>query len=165
MAGGRRASLPRPPRLPTFKKGFKSIDAGRKTEYVQYPPLPAGFPGSEPEWLCYWALTKLGKEPGVDFTFQSAQMGQRYEAGAATIDFMIIDRTPNLAIRIQGEYWHYYSGSERKARDLVQRIEMETDGIEVIDIDEDDIKKDPIYYVSRALEGIDLSIGSKERQL
>jgi len=127
-----------------------------KTE-SQYPPIPDNFVGTLPEWLVYWVLLQLGYRDGEDFTFQSSMMGVRYEAGAAVVDFLIISRVPQLCIRIQGIYWHYLMGAEKIRKDITQRQELETRGFEVVDLDEDDILRDPFYYTKRALEGIDLS--------
>ncbi len=153
--------LPKLPRLPVFRLGPKSTHIAMRTEAGQYPPMPVGMVATLPEWLVYWALTKLGYLPDEDFTFQSSQLGPRYERGAAIIDFLVRKRWPPLCIRVQGEYWHYEMGTERQVRDVLQKAELEMNGLEVVDVDEDDVKRNPIYYVKQALLGIDESKSAK----
>lgn len=152
-----RPKPPRPPGPAIFKRGPRGVMPSLKTEDWNLPAPPEGFVGTAPEWAVYWALTKLGYRDGEDFTFQSSQLGVRYEAGAAIVDFLIYARQPLLVIRVQGEYWHYEQGGSRMAVDLFQRQELESKGFEVVDVDEDMVLRDPLFYVRAALEGIEHS--------
>ena len=117
---------------------------------VQTPELPPDWEGSLPEYLTFTALLKLGKDPGVDFTYQSPLMGGRMTKGGAIIDFEFIN-PPDLAVNVQGVYYHYEFGVEQKARDIITRAQMAGQGITLVFIDEDDIMQDPEYYVREAL--------------
>ena len=118
---------------------------------TQVQQLPADFPGSLPEYLVLAELVRLGKQPGVDFTYQSPLMGGRVEKGGVILDFLLYD-PPDLAINVQGEYWHYGLGPGVKARDLMARSQMAGQGITLIFIDEADILRDVRYYVREALQ-------------
>jgi len=120
------------------------------------PETPASFFGSRPEFLVYWALLKLGYKNR--FEFQSSQLGGRLTKGGAILDFYIPER--NLAINVQSEYWHYRT-SEQKVIAQLQRVQLEGQGISVIYIDEEDILRNPVFYVSQALKGIDHSMMMK----
>ena len=117
---------------------------------VQTPELPPDWEGSLPEYLAFTALIKLGKDPGVDFTYQSPLMGGRMTKGGVVIDFEFTN-PPDLAINIQGVYYHYEFGVEQKARDIITRAQMAGQGVTLVFIDEDDIMQDPEYYVKEAL--------------
>lgn len=106
--------------------------------------------GTAPEYAIYTALKKLG----VDFEFQSSQMGGRLSRGGAILDFYIPDRS--LAINIQGLYWHYGS-TPRVMNEQLQRAMLESQGIRVIYIDEDAALSNALFYVRDALNGIDHS--------
>ena len=116
----------------------------------------ARFPsGDRPEWWAYWALLRLGLRDGIDFIYQSGVLGGRLQRGGAVADFEILD--PPMVIAINGEYWHYYRGSGKQALDDLQRFQLSDHGYQVITIDVDDLERDPIYYMSQALQGIDHS--------
>lgn len=83
-------------------------------------------------------------------------MGGRIEKGGAVIDFLFLN-PPDLAINVQGEYWHYELGSEVRARDVIIRQSLAAWGITLIFIDESDLLSDPEYYVRQALNYRDLS--------
>jgi len=117
---------------------------------VQTPELPPDWEGSLPEYLAFTALIKLGKDPGVDFTYQTPLMGGRMTKGGAVIDFEFTN-PPDLAINIQGVYYHYEFGVEQKARDIITRAQLAGQGVTLVFIDEDDIMQDPEYYVKEAL--------------
>jgi len=111
---------------------------------------PADFPGTRPEWAVWWALTKLG----YDFDYQSSQMGGRQERGGAILDFYLPEY--NLGINIQSLYWHY-GRPEGLRNDRLQREMMESMGIRITYIDEEDAIANPIYFVKEAIKGNDFS--------
>lgn len=94
----------------------------------------------------FWALNRLGFEGRFDF--QSAFMGGRLERGGAVADFFISDL--NLILSVQSDYWHYGS-SGKIASDKAQRIALEGLGITVIWIQEEDVLKNPMFYVREAV--------------
>ena len=112
--------------------------------------VPANWQGSMPEYVAYLAFERAGKIPGVDFTYQSPLEGGRRDKGGQVLDFLFSD-PPDLAVNIQGVYYHYEFGIETLARDKIGREQMLQSGIHVIFIDEDDILADPDYYVREAL--------------
>lgn len=149
--------LPKLPHPPQFGKGPRSIGPALSAIPSEWPAAPPDFQGTRPEWLVYWALTKLGLVPQIDFTFQSSQMGPRWQAGSSVVDFLIVNRVRPLSIRVQGNYFHYSMGSDKIEKDILQRQELEQSGIEVVDVDEDDAVRQPLFYTQRALDGVDLS--------
>ena len=58
---------------------------------------------------------------------------------------------PDLAVNIQGVYYHYEFGIETRGRDVMARQASLGSGLTLIFIDEDDIEKDPEYYCREAL--------------
>jgi len=112
--------------------------------------IPQGWEGSAPEWIAYEALRKAGKMPGEDFTYQSPLLGGRITKGGVVIDFDF-SNPPDLAINIQGVYFHYQFGVETGARDRMARAQLAGEGKSLIFIDDDDLFEDPDYYVTEAL--------------
>lgn len=112
--------------------------------------VPSDWAGSVPEFLVYASLIKQGKIEGVDFTYQSALMGGRLDKGGVVLDFTFYD-PPDLAINVQGEYYHYGQGATYIQNDLIVRQQMAGQGINLIFIDESDVLEDVDYYVKEAL--------------
>ena len=117
------------------------------TQQVQ---VPNNWEGSGPEYLAYSTFIELGREPGQDFTYQSPLMGGRLDKGGFVIDFMFTN-PPDLAINVQGVYYHYEFGVEAKARDVMARASLAGQNITLIFIDDDDLMSDPRYYCREAL--------------
>ena len=113
------------------------------------PDMPAAWEGSEPEWRCYASLIELGKIPEEDFIYQSSMMGGRMDKGGSVIDFLFRN-PPDLGINVQGNYYHYGMGVETATRDILGRIQLASQGIILIFIDEDHLEDNPIYYVREA---------------
>ena len=120
------------------------------------PPAPEGWAGSKPEWAFYSSLVELGYIPNEDFTNQSPLMGGRLDKGGVIIDFMF-DNPPNLAVNVQGVYYHYELGAETKARDIFARQSLAGQGIHLIFVDEDDLEQDPIGTTRDAVNFKDTS--------
>ena len=112
--------------------------------------IPANWPGSVPEYVAYQAFIKLGLEPGRDFTYQSPLMGGRLDKGGFVIDFLFT-MPPDLAVNVQGVYYHYEFGVEAKARDVIARSALAGQNITLVFIDDDDLLRDPEYYCREAL--------------
>jgi hypothetical protein len=111
---------------------------------------PADFPGSYPEYIAFVSLLRLGKRPDVDFIYQSRQMGGRIDKGGLVIDFSFID-PPDLAINIQGVYYHYEQGSVNIAKDLIAREQLASQGVTLIFVDDIDLEQNPEYFIREAL--------------
>lgn len=116
---------------------------------TQTQQVPDDWPGSLPEYIAYQTFVELGLEPGHDFTYQSPLMGGRMDKGGLVLDFLFPDR--NLAVNVQGVYYHYEFGVESKARDTMARAGLAADDITLIFIDDDDLLQDPKYYCREAL--------------
>lgn len=112
--------------------------------------VPSTWAGSVPEFLVYASLIKQGKIEGVDFNYQSALMGGRLDKGGVVLDFVFYD-PPDLAINVQGEYYHYGLGATFIQNDILVRQQMAGQGINLIFIDESDVLEDVDYYVKQAL--------------
>ena len=112
---------------------------------------PSWFTGSWPEYVAHETLVRLGYRPGLDFHFQSARQGGRAFLGGLVIDFFF-HRPPGLAVNVNSRYYHYNrAGSGRIGVDRFQRTQMAGLGYTLIFIDDDDLLKDPEYYVTEAL--------------
>jgi len=112
--------------------------------------VPSSFGGTLPEYVVYITLVRLGKQPDVDFTYQSSQFGGRMERGGLVVDFLFYN-PPDLAIGVQGVYYHYGFGTQTIARDRMAREQLAGQGVSLIFIDEDDVLTDPVFYVREAL--------------
>ena len=114
--------------------------------------------GTLPEYAVFWALEQVQ----AVFGFQSPMLGGRHEQLGVVGDFSVYEPIPNLIIRVMGEFWHYERGEDTIQSDYLQKIRLMNVGLMVIDIDGEDALRDPIYYVERAFEGIDLSRAARE---
>ena len=112
--------------------------------------VPQGWEGSLPEYIAYVTFQSFGLEPGVDFMYQSPLMGGRIEKGGLVLDFVFLN-PPDLAVNIQGVYYHYEFGIETRGLVVMARQASLGSGLTLIFIDEDDIEKDPEYYCREAL--------------
>ena len=112
--------------------------------------IPASWQGSVPEYVAYQTFIKLGLEPGQDFTYQSPLMGGRLDKGGFVIDFLFT-MPPDLAVNVQGVYYHYEFGVEAMARDVIARSALAGQNITLVFIDDDDLLSDPTYYCREAL--------------
>jgi hypothetical protein len=118
--------------------------------------VPSNWEGSLPEYVAYQTFVELGLEPGTDFIYQSPLMGGRMDKGGLVIDFLFND-PPDLAVNVQGVYYHYEFGVEAKAQDIMARASLAGQGVTLIFIDDDDLLQDPRYYCREALRYMDHS--------
>ena len=77
-------------------------------------------------------------------------MGGRSGKGGLVLDFVFYN-PPDLAVNVQGIYYHYEFGVEVKGRDVIARQQVAGQGTKLIFIDEDDILTDAEYYCREAL--------------
>jgi hypothetical protein len=103
-----------------------------------------------PEYVAYQTFIELGRRPGEDFTYQSPLMGGRMDKGGIILDFLFTN-PPDLAVNVQGVYYHYEFGVEAKARDVMARASLAGQNLTLIFIDDDDLMEDPTYYCREAL--------------
>ena len=109
---------------------------------------PRTWEGTLPEFAVYWGHTALGLKEGIDFLYQSPVSGGRLNRGGTIIDFEELD-VP-VGIRVQGLYWHAYAGQDKIASDAMLKLQAESTGMTIIDIDEDDALRSPKYFVEEA---------------
>lgn len=83
-------------------KGMTSYDA--KDPREQYAVPDSEIHGTLPERIFFKQMKDRRLVNGVDFTFQSSQVGGRLHLGGMVVDFLF--ERPKLAVRIQGEHWH-----------------------------------------------------------
>ena len=159
----RRPSLPRVERKPIFGRAQAGYaEALQPAENITGPPpQPQTGPfapgiATKPEWYVHWALERLGKRNGVDYTYRGEVELISSLATAAQLDFTMNDGS-QIAIEIQGIHWHYELGRAKIVEDMVRRTELQASGWTVIQIDEDDALRAPIYYTKEALAGRDHS--------
>lgn len=117
-------------------------------ETTNIPQPPINWTGSIPEWNVYWALIQLGLKDGIDFIYQSAQMGGRLSLGGVVLDFFF--PSLGMAINVQSTYYHYRTTS-MQARGEIQRAQVEGMGIRLLYVQEEDVARNPIFYVRKAL--------------
>jgi hypothetical protein len=122
----------------------------------QVRDVPGDFAGSLPELIVLQTLVRLGLQPGVDFVFQSPLFGGRLNRGGLVIDFLF-SNPPDLAINVQGSFFHFEQGGTVIARDVLARAQLAGEGITLIFIDEEDVLEDPVRFVRAALQYQDLS--------
>jgi len=120
------------------------------TTRAQQIEAPPSWPGSLPEYIAYITFEQLGKVPGEDFSYQSSRMGGRLDKGGVVLDF-VFTNPPDLAVNVQGVYYHYETGVNTQARDIFARAQVEGAGVRLIFIDDDDLFRDPEYYCREAL--------------
>lgn len=122
---------------------------------ADFPPAPSLWGGTEPEWKLWMAHGMLGIPEG-SFGFKVNLENPYTISGRTEVDFMEWD--VGIAIRVQGTFYHYvgFDGFQ-PANDLRQRTDIESLGYPVVDIDEDDANRDPVYYLRAAREGRDYS--------
>lgn len=144
------------------KSGTFPVTTGRRRETTQedrvYPPAPPEWTGTEPEWAIYWAHTRLGKLEGADFLYIVNMFGWGHgQIGGLQIDFMELDQP--TAINIQGEFFHNRVGdaANTQVQSADDRITFSALGYDYIAIDEADAERDPIFYLTEALQGRDHS--------
>jgi hypothetical protein len=164
----RRPSLPKVERLPIFSRAWAGLaDATRVAENITGPPAQpetgafAVGVATKPEWYVNWGLEQNDKTRGVDYDYRGEVELISSLATAAQLDFTMTDGS-QIAIEVQGIHWHYELGFNKIAQDEVRRTELMSAGWLVIQIDEDDALRDPVYYVKEALAGRDHSYSTSQ---
>lgn len=108
-----------------------------------------GMPATLPEYKVSIELNRLQ----INYTFQKSFLGGRTVRGGLVSDFYL--PSYSMIISVLGTYWH--SSPQVRARDLLQRISILSQGIMTIFIREADVMKRARYFVSEAIKGNDLS--------
>ncbi len=106
-------------------------------------------PATLPELIVGKELDKLG----ISYIFQKSFLGGRTQSGGVIADYYL--PSFSMIISILGTYWH--ASPQVRAKDLLQRISVLSQGIMTIFINEADVMKRPRYFVAQALLGNDWS--------
>jgi len=85
---------------------------------------------------------------GIGYSFQTSFAGGYYALGGAVVDFLL---EPNLAWRVQGEFWH--RGVLKSGSDTIQREMLTALGYVVVDLWAEDIKERIDETLNLALRG------------
>lgn len=123
-----------------------------------------GDPGvSRAEFMVFRSLERRGmrcpesQPPGFDFEYLARVKGN---TGGIEIDMLI--NAPRVAIRVQGEYWHFKDDPTIEAG-VIERALLESQGFRVVDI----LAQDTIderrcdYVVSLAINGFEVDLSGK----
>lgn len=111
---------------------------------------------SASEWMIYWALEKtLGPQGEGKWGYQISSNNS-----STIIDFVVWDRTPRIAIRVQSERYHLATLQHKHTYDRLQREMLERSGYKVIDVYEEHFLGDKtgraaIAVTKDALKGIE----------
>jgi len=90
-----------------------------------------GVPGTLPERIVW----KWLEDEGRLYEAQYAELGGRWYAGGAVVDFVLYDLGERpVALRVQGDYWHGLGFPDRQARDDEQAIRLTARGYVVVDL-------------------------------
>ena len=116
----------------------EALNPGTAREYRYQQFIRRAGAATRPEFMVFEALERIGfhgdvsEEPGSDFQFQVPVLGGRSEGGSV-IDFVVWAIVPPVAIRVQGEYFHF-GDDDVESGDIVKRIAIEGLGMTVVDV-------------------------------
>lgn len=129
-----------------------------EAEDYDYLVWAATWGGTYPEYVAFRWLVQHGYEAGVDFIFQSSQMGGRQIFGGCIVDFDF----PGMALawRIQGEFWHLGNPAV-EGRDAMQKLQLMSYGYTVVDCYAQDLIERADWVLRNAIAGIQV-ISHKE---
>lgn len=147
--------------LPTSK----ALTTGRRQgvgvpeQYLDlYPKPPDTWPGTEPEWAIFWAHGQLGLREGLDFAYRLITGGPSFRHGEGGVELDFFEYDLNLGIDVQGFFAHYALGADKQAADTSTELDIASQGITLIFIDDVDAQNDPVFYLKEARNGIDHSL-------
>ena len=176
------ANLAGPPRPPTLR--HKTIKP-TGMRFVPKMNIVISGPGEPPEgflngqnsvteWLAYWALAKIFNNPRgsdvrvgpfmggwPDWGYQTAQLGGHVRAlGSAVVDFIVYQGATIIGIRIQTERFHIFADNKKQVYDIIQRADLERNGMTVVDVYDTALLNDPsgqkaVIAMKRAIGAIE----------
>ena len=122
--------------------------------YGEAPPNFKKGQTSNTEWIYYWALSKVFNDPkeprippyygGLDWSYQVPKGGKWIRAlGSAVVDFIIYQGNIAIALRLQTEHFHIFTDSRKQATDAMQRTNLSSDELIVIDVYDEEVLGDP----------------------
>ena len=156
--------LSAPQRPPTLRKKASKPTGPRFVPSLEqvhgYGDPPPGFldgQNSVTEWMLYWALARIFNNPRgddvrsapfyggwPDWGYQTSELGGHVRAlGSAVVDFVVYQGATVIGIRLQTERYHLFANSQRYAYDLIQRSQLERNGMTVVDVYDTALLGDP----------------------
>jgi len=143
--------MAKPRTFTNFPKSKIPIDEPSEPETNEkFQAWRAQYHGSYPEYLVFTELEKMGFEYGVDFQYQSSELGGRQRLGGAVVDFEL--PLYHIAGRVQGEYWHLRT-AETREHDITQELLLMGRGWTVVDMMATEIVVRARVIVRMFLEG------------
>jgi hypothetical protein len=140
-----------------FRTGRRRGTGVASVDTQPFPNPPDTWMGTLPEWAIYWAHLALGRKPFQDFQYLYYNfLGQQWD---------FYEFVEQIAIEVQGLYWHYEFQSNQAQNDQLRRIQASAIGVTLIAIDEDMALADPIFYLREALAERDHSRGASGRSV
>ncbi len=106
--------------------------------------------GTIPEYYIYRALWRTGREEGIDFEYQASFAGGRLIRGGIIPDFLVY--APKVGINVQGQRYHLPPFAN-PSNDRIQRAQMESVGVRMEYISEEEALNSPDEAVRSALAG------------
>lgn len=127
---------------------IKRTPSQAETEEAEYQ---AWGRGTKPEYIVWRYLVYHKKlKEGVDFEFQANIFGGRRLYGGIVLDFLF--PLLNMAWRVQGEQFHQLLVKDR-VHDMITRIQLEQQGLIVVDLWVRDLLSRPKYVLDLAWNG------------
>jgi len=101
-----------------------------------HPELFGGGTVSAPEGWFFWGLLQIRGPMGPEggWQYQKAVRPGGAKIGSANVDFVIASRPKDIAVRVQGEYFHLEGGPEKESSDTDQIYMLEDAGYDVVDV-------------------------------
>jgi len=131
-----------------FPRGPQLLGLGQKRQYFgSVSPKPVDFEGSVPEWVWYFVSHRkltprdvlgppyTGARDG-SWLFQVPELpGEARQVGSSISDFVYVQLTGFIIVRIEGFYWHTGAPPAQQARDayLTQHAANESTRVERVE--------------------------------
>ena len=127
-------------RRPVLSRGRDDVASGLAPADIisGKPDPPTRWQGSRGDWLCSWALKRLGLQDGQDFAHPTTANGAR-------LDFEI--RNPPATGNLLPD--------PAQMPTSIRRPMVESAGIRAVVIGKAELERDPLFYVSEALRGVE----------
>lgn len=126
------------------------VDESEEAFVSRYEIWRAQFNGSIPEFIVWEFLTLEKKlRHGFDFVFQHPLFGGRTRFGGFILDYFFNMKREGW--RVQGKRFHVEQPTDR-ARDAIMQVQLEKQGIRIIDLFEDDLLTRKNFVLNLAFE-------------
>lgn len=156
-AQGRPSTIPRPT---LFPQGPAVLGLGQRRKHGTGGPgvKPVDFPGTEPEWVWFFASARLHDDPEDPRVgpFVGGSKGQWQFAdpiaagvvtartvGGSTPDFIYLTTGGEVIVRIQGFHWHTAAPAAQQARDLYNSLHVGNTATRLESVEDGEFMSDP----------------------